>query len=749
MTSLVLNHYSQEEVSRLFNLSSPRDLFHQRTPALADGDVKQKVEEIRSYVHSTMELYERVFECLSSEEAFFVQPIHKLRHPLIFYYGHTACFYINKLCAAGLSMRIRPHLEEAFAVGVDEMSWDDLNEEHYNWPTVEEVVEYRRAVRKHVDGMMTSGKFELTLPLTFAGSTENADSSFWWLMLMCAEHERIHVETASVHVRELPMRYVRPSMDQFWKPCGEAGCEAPANELVDVAGGRVAVGRAPNSELYGWDCDYSDGNYVLNVAPFKASKYLVSNAEFFTFVVAGGYATQRYWDEEGWNWVQWRKPECPWFWVRDENRPKGYALRLQTTLIDLPWSWPCEINNLEARAFCNFKSEQTGKKIRMPTEAEWLILWDRYVGKDQMLWDVAPGNVNMEHFQSSCPVDKFAHGPFFDIVGNVWQHCETPVYPYPGYQVHPFYYDFSMPTFDGRHACMKGGAWVSTGNEATRDARFAFRRHFFQYIGLRYVEGEPVQEGFLNLNSLGLDPMVDAITDANYRPSFNDIPNGFVQIAEFVMNQFRCCARTGPKRALDFACGAGRIAFELTSMFDQVVGSDFSARLLIPAYAISERGSYTYSIVNSSTSRRVEQTFKSLGYPWDATRGRAVFFQADPTNLHSHMKDFSLILCWNTLDRSYNPTAVPSHMVDRLVVGGLIVFGLDGVTDEVNEGKREQGGEETPKQVVFSENEIYHLLGGENVVDRVGDPTQLTVAFPASDSTATFRKVRLSVYRKK
>lgn len=75
----------------------------------------------------------------------------------------------------------------------------------------------------------------------------------------------------------------------------------------------------------------------------------------------------------------------------------------------------------------------------------------------------------------------------------MWQHCETCVYPYPGFAVQPFYDDFSLPTFDGRHACMKGGAWVSTGNEATRDARFAFRRHFFQYIGLRYVEGDRVQ----------------------------------------------------------------------------------------------------------------------------------------------------------------------------------------------------------------------------------------------------------------
>ena len=31
----------------------------------------------------------------------------------------------------------------------------------------------------------------------------------------------------------------------------------------------------------------------------------------------------------------------------------------------------------------------------------------------------------------------------------------------------------------------QGGAWISTGDEASRFARFAFRRHFFQHLGFR------------------------------------------------------------------------------------------------------------------------------------------------------------------------------------------------------------------------------------------------------------------------
>ena len=34
----------------------------------------------------------------------------------------------------------------------------------------------------------------------------------------------------------------------------------------------------------------------------------------------------------------------------------------------------------------------------------------------------------------------------------------------------------------------KGGSWVSTGDEASRFARFAFRRHFFQHLGFRVAQ---------------------------------------------------------------------------------------------------------------------------------------------------------------------------------------------------------------------------------------------------------------------
>jgi hypothetical protein len=80
------------------------------------------------------------------------------------------------------------------------------------------------------------------------------------------------------------------------------------------------------------------------------------------------------------------------------------------------------------------------------------------------LWSIyplageAPRNINLEHWASSCPVNHFRFGEFFDVIGNVWQWTETPITGFDGFQVHPYYDDFSTPTFDTQHNLIKGGS---------------------------------------------------------------------------------------------------------------------------------------------------------------------------------------------------------------------------------------------------------------------------------------------------
>ena len=283
----------QESSSNMENTAT-KELKTPYTIGLKEGDPEAKRTEIRRYFHETYDAYELLFETLASDEAYY-RRADPLRHPLIFYYGHTATFFVNKLLLGKfIDQRITPGFESTFAIGVDEMSWDDLNEQHYEWPSVEAVKEYRDQIRMAIDDLINETL--LTLPVEW--------ESLYWIIMMGIEHERIHLETSSVLIRQLPSELL-DSNHPDWSISSETNATAPQNQLIPVPAGTVIQEKDREDELYGWDNEY--GRHISDVSEFKASKHLVSNREFLEFIKDGGYRNQSYWTAEGWQWVQYKK----------------------------------------------------------------------------------------------------------------------------------------------------------------------------------------------------------------------------------------------------------------------------------------------------------------------------------------------------------------------------------------------------------------------------------------------------------
>ena len=93
-----------------------------RNVLLNVGSAEQKRQEIKDYFLKTYTVYEKLFELMKYDESYYLTA-DPLRHPLVFYFGHTANFFINKLVLAKLiDKRINPTFESIFAIGVDEMS---------------------------------------------------------------------------------------------------------------------------------------------------------------------------------------------------------------------------------------------------------------------------------------------------------------------------------------------------------------------------------------------------------------------------------------------------------------------------------------------------------------------------------------------------------------------------------------------------------------------------------------------------
>lgn len=622
-----------------------------KTVILNQGTPEELREMIRHYFHQTFSIDEKLYELIAREEGFYMQA-DPLRHPLVFYFGHTAVFYINKLNIAHIiSHRIDAEYESMFAVGVDEMSWDDLNEAHYNWPSIANVKAYRDKVRAFVDELITN--------LHMPESGVNWDSP-WWAIMMGIEHQRIHLETSSVLIRQLPIGEVQ-ELD-FWNVCTEQG-EAPHNELLPIKGGRVKLGKQWDNPLYGWDNEY--GSKEMQVGDFRASRYLVSNKEYLSFVEAGGYQRKEYWSDEGWAWRNYGKPEHPKFWLKDENG--NWKLRTIAKIIDMPWNHPVEVNFLEAKAYCNWMSLCTGKPVRMPGESEWQCLRDAVLDTDQPYWDKAPGNINLEYYASTCPVDKFRCGDFYDVIGNVWQWTETPISAFPGFKVHPYYDDFSVPTFDTRHNLIMGGSFISTGNEALRFARYAFRRHFFQHAGFRYVESNnPLSSESSMYES---DPEIIPWCSLNWE----DSPWGDNFHTSLIWKLMPYFDQVKQESALCMGCKTGRSAFELARYFPQVTGLDATTRLIRLATQMKEEGYIRYySIEEGDIISPMEISLLELGLAGNAER--CEFWQADSANLPSKFAGYDFILAENVLERSANPENFLRSIRGRLNLGGVIAI---------------------------------------------------------------------------
>lgn len=620
-------------------------------PPLVDGeDIQIKREEIRRYFHNSFDLFERLFDLLKDDSVFYRQS-ESTRHPMIFYFGHTATFFINKLILAGVIIeRINPEFESIFAIGVDEMHWDDMRDSHHGWPQISEVRDYRNQVRALVDKLISSLSF--TLPIGWEDP--------FWIILMGIEHERIHIETSSVLHRQMPIEFIKEvkEFDIF----NDASENFPRNSLVSITGDTLVLGKDHNHHLYGWDNEY--GTLTCKVEDFQVSKFLVSNGEFLEFVQNGGYEDKTFWDTEGLKFLQISKAKHPVFWIKDG---KNFKYRTLSKIIDMPKNWPVDINVLEAQAFCRYISKRDGVVYTLPSEAQWVRLYEYADLKDVPEFYDKSANINLTHHMSACGVDRFAFKELYDVVGNVWQWTTTPLDGFEGFQVHPAYDDFSTPTFDAKHNILKGGSFISTGNEIMKHSRYAFRRHFYQHAGFRYVidQGKPKMQTEDIYES---DELVSQYCEFQYGDEYFGVKNFAIECARIAATF--CENKT---KALDLGCATGRASYELAKYFDEVEGVDFSARFISVATRLKEDGYIAYRSKeegNLFTLKKV--TLEDLGF--DNIAEKVSFWQGDACNLKPSLSGYDLIMGTNLIDRLYNPMLFLQDVQSRLNDGGVLVL---------------------------------------------------------------------------
>lgn len=159
-----------------------------------------------------------------------------------------------------------------------------------------------------------------------------------------------------------------------------------------------------------------ENNKRFPVKPFYIGRYPITNAQFRVFVQhPHGYQEPRWWDFS----------ESARAWRRDHHQP----FPAEFDGDNLPRT---QVTWYEALAFCTWLSDQTGKRISLPTEQQWQLAAQGPQGHEYPWGDMAPNhtlaNYDWAH-PTPTPVGEYPDGasPYGveDLAGNVWEWCST------------------------------------------------------------------------------------------------------------------------------------------------------------------------------------------------------------------------------------------------------------------------------------------------------------------------------------
>ena len=221
--------------------------------------------------------------------------------------------------------------------------------------------------------------------------------------------------------------------------------------------------------------------HTVELDAFYIAKYETTNAQWRKFRDDPGYDDAKYWPEGR----VAPKDQIP-YWTQANNHGGGTPDSDDFPVLGVNWD--------SAVAYCNWVSAKTGKKYRLPTEAEWE---KAARGADQRRYpwgneiDHSFANyVGSESFDTGMKVGSFAKGvsPYgaYDMAGNVFEWCSD-WYSRDYYSVSPKKNPKGPP--EGAYRVVRGGSFFLEAFDLRTYGRSAawpsFQAH--RMIGFRAV----------------------------------------------------------------------------------------------------------------------------------------------------------------------------------------------------------------------------------------------------------------------
>lgn len=364
-------------------------------------------------------------------------------NPMLWEVGHAAYFYEFWV--------LRHHLKQTPMRQDCDALFDSINiahDERWNLPlpAKQDVLIYMQSVLNQL----------------LAALKQSDDEPLKYLAQYAVFHEDMHTE-AYTYTRQT-QHYPAPDFKHKNTRILKAD---PLIGDANIPGGRFMLGASKHD---GFVFDNEKWAHEVILKPYQISKTAVSNKDYLAFVKADAYATQKYWSDEAWQWLQNSQLQQPLYWRKEQQQwqhkefDQWLDLPLNAALIHVSW--------YEAQAYCQWAGR------RLPSEAEWEAAASAQGNeagtalngaKRYYPWgDEQPTqyHANLDGFALGTN-DVAAHAAgdsafgCRQMLGNVWEWTEDSFTPYPDF-IADMYEDYSRPLFN-KTKVLKGGAWTTRG----------------------------------------------------------------------------------------------------------------------------------------------------------------------------------------------------------------------------------------------------------------------------------------------
>lgn len=316
-------------------------------------------------------------------------------------------------------------------------------------PTVKDIFAYRSHVDRAVEQLLTDLQ---------ASEAEEITRR----VLLGLHHEQQHQELLVTDIKHI---FASNPLHPVYHHHEPQHRTAVAMEWIEVPAGIYEIGHT--GEGFGFDNEFPLHKVYLNA--FRLATRPVTNAEYLTFIEAGGYKQVEHWLSEAWKHLQDSGWQAPLYW---EKSLSGWQEMTLSGWLPLDPDAPvCHLSYYEADAYARWCGR------RLPSEMEWEVA-------------AAPLPVRGNFADSGTlqPV-ACAETGLVQMFGDVWEWTRSAYTAYPGFR--PL--RGSLGEYNGKFMCsqlvLRGGSCATPSNHVRASYRnFFYPQDRWQFSGLRLAE---------------------------------------------------------------------------------------------------------------------------------------------------------------------------------------------------------------------------------------------------------------------